>query len=83
MPQNPSVIATKTISSDLYIFDYTRHGTEPSSDGVCKPDLKLKGHTKEGYVHAIKLLKVLSKRFILNTNFNFALMKMGYGVEPS
>lgn len=49
MPQNPSVIATKTISSDLYIFDYTRHGTEPSSDGVCKPDLKLKGHTKEGY----------------------------------
>lgn len=49
MPQNPSVIATKTVSSDLYIFDYTRHGTEPNADGVCKPDLKLKGHTKEGY----------------------------------
>lgn len=49
MPQNPSVIATKTVGSDLYIFDYTRHGTEPTSDGVCRPDLKLKGHTKEGY----------------------------------
>lgn len=50
MPQSPSVIATKTITSDLYIFDYTQHGTEAAADGVCRPQLKLKGHTKEGYV---------------------------------
>ena len=49
MPQNPSVIATKTISSDLYIFDYTRHGSDPGADTTCKPDLVLKGHSKEGY----------------------------------
>jgi histone-binding protein RBBP4 len=49
MPQNPSVIATKTISSDLYIFDYTRHGSDPGADTTCKPDLVLKGHSKEGW----------------------------------
>lgn len=24
MPQNPTIIATKTVTSDVYIFDYTR-----------------------------------------------------------
>jgi hypothetical protein len=49
MPQNPTVIATKTVSSDLYIFDYTRHGSDPGSDETCRPELRLKGHSKEGY----------------------------------
>jgi WD40 repeat protein len=49
MWQNPNVIATKTPSADVFIFDRTRHSSKPSPDGVCKPDLTLKGHNKEGY----------------------------------
>jgi histone-binding protein RBBP4 len=49
MPQNPTVIATKTPSSEVFIFDYTRHPSNPPADGKCKPDLRLTGHTKEGY----------------------------------
>jgi histone-binding protein RBBP4 len=49
MPQNPSIIATKTVSSDVYVFDYTKHPSKPKADGVCAPDLRLKGHSMEGY----------------------------------
>eukprot|EP01027_Heterolobosea_sp_BB2_P023741 GEZU01035723.1.p1 GENE.GEZU01035723.1~~GEZU01035723.1.p1 ORF type:complete len:463 (-),score=143.98 GEZU01035723.1:116-1504(-) len=49
MPQNQTIIATKTISSLVYVFDYTKHPSTPSQDGICNPQLKLKGHTKEGY----------------------------------
>ena len=44
MPQNPCIIATKRPSSDVLVFDYTKH---PS--GKCQPDLRLRGHHKEGY----------------------------------
>ena len=30
MPQKPSVIATKTPSSDVLVFDYTKHPSKPS-----------------------------------------------------
>lgn len=49
MPQNPQIIATKTPSSDVLIFDYTKHPSKPDPNGECKPDLRLKGHSKEGY----------------------------------
>mmetsp|Transcript_11947 Transcript_11947/g.30662 ORF Transcript_11947/g.30662 Transcript_11947/m.30662 type:complete len:428 (-) Transcript_11947:162-1445(-) len=49
MPQNPSIIATKTVSSDVYVFDYTKHPSKPKADGKCSPDLRLKGHSMEGY----------------------------------
>lgn len=32
MPQNPCIIATKTPSSDVLVFDYTKHPFKP---GVC------------------------------------------------
>ena len=48
MPQKYSVIATKTVSSDVCVFDYSKHANEPK-DPICKPDLRLVGHTKEGY----------------------------------
>ena len=32
MPQNPCIIATKTPSSDVLVFDYTKH---PSKPGKC------------------------------------------------
>lgn len=47
--QNSFLIATKTISADVYVFDYSKHPSKPPSDGVCRPDLVLKGHRTEGY----------------------------------
>lgn len=49
MPQNPSIIATKTVSADVFVFDYTKHPSKPKPGGVCSPDLRLKGHKTEGY----------------------------------
>ena len=49
MPQNPTVIATKTPSSDVLVFDYTKHPSKPDPSGECQPELRLRGHQKEGY----------------------------------
>lgn len=49
MPQNPCVIATKTPSSDVLIFDYTKHPSVPQPGAQCNPQLTLLGHKKEGY----------------------------------
>eukprot|EP00041_Stephanoeca_diplocostata_P013933 m.249387 g.249387 ORF g.249387 m.249387 type:complete len:430 (-) comp19521_c0_seq1:189-1478(-) len=49
MPQNPNVIATKTAGPDVLIFDYTKHPSNPPADGKCDPQIRLKGHAKEGY----------------------------------
>ncbi|KAG4301974.1 hypothetical protein PCK1_001950 [Pneumocystis canis] len=46
-PQNPNIIATMTVSGDVYIFDRTKHPSNPV--GICNPQIKLKGHKKEGY----------------------------------
>jgi histone-binding protein RBBP4 len=48
-PQNPFVIATKTVCADVYVFDYSKHPSKPPVGGVCSPDLRLKGHKTEGY----------------------------------
>jgi len=48
MPQNMSLIATKTVSSEVYVFDYTKHPAVPTDD-KCNPELRLQGHKKEGY----------------------------------
>ena len=90
MPQNPCIIATKTPTSDVLVFDYTKHPSKPGGSlrqrhtntavntntpgepvtwvgltyvcvslfvslslsdpsGECSPDLRLRGHQKEGY----------------------------------
>ncbi|KAF9225324.1 WD40 repeat-like protein [Gyrodon lividus] len=49
MPQNSDLIATKAISGEVYIFDRTKHSSEPERGGVCKPDIKLVGQTREGF----------------------------------
>lgn len=49
MPQNHCIIATKTPTSDVLVFDYNKHPTKPDPSGECSPDLRLKGHQKEGY----------------------------------
>lgn len=50
MPQNPTLIATKTpmTGGDVLVFDYSRHPANPA-DNNCIPEMRLKGHTKEGY----------------------------------
>jgi len=42
------MIATKTVDGNVLLFDYTKHPTKPIDD-VHKPELKLVGHTAEGY----------------------------------
>ncbi|XP_069147404.1 WD-40 repeat-containing protein MSI1 isoform X1 [Solanum lycopersicum] len=49
MPQNPFIIATKTVSAEVYVFDYSKHPSKPPLDGACNPDLRLRGHSTEGY----------------------------------
>jgi len=48
MPQKPNIIATKTVSGEVHIFDTSKHPAKPEND-VVKPQLRLTGHTKEGY----------------------------------
>ncbi|KAI8614949.1 WD40-repeat-containing domain protein [Chytriomyces sp. MP71] len=48
MPGNSNIIATRTIYGPVYIFDRARHPSNPK-DNVCIPEIKLVGHTKEGY----------------------------------
>ena len=50
MPQNPDLIATKAVSGEVLVFDRTKHSSEPERGGICKPDIKLVGQTKEGCV---------------------------------
>lgn len=47
-PHNSFVIATKTVNSDVLIFDYTQHESS-TSDLTCRPQIRCTGHEKEGY----------------------------------
>lgn len=49
MPSNKFIVATKTISAEVYIFDWSKHDSKPSPDGICNPNLRLCGHKTEGY----------------------------------
>lgn len=50
MPQNPDLIATKTVMGDVLVFDRTKHETKAPEGQGCRPDIRLKGQTKEGCV---------------------------------
>ena len=49
MPQNPQIIATKTPLCDVLIFNIDTHPLGKEQPGDCNPELRLKGHTREGY----------------------------------
>ncbi|KAJ1495862.1 histone-binding protein RBBP4 or subunit C of CAF1 complex-domain-containing protein [Baffinella frigidus] len=49
MPQRSNMVATKAPSGDVLVFDINAQPDKPSTDGICRPDLKLTGHDKEGY----------------------------------
>lgn len=48
MPQNPDLIATKAVSGEVLVFDRTKHASVPQEKADCKPDITLRGHSKEG-----------------------------------
>jgi len=48
MPQSENIIATKTISGNVDLFDINKHPDAPLTDEV-KPELRLIGHTREGF----------------------------------
>mmetsp|Transcript_14502 Transcript_14502/g.21839 ORF Transcript_14502/g.21839 Transcript_14502/m.21839 type:complete len:445 (+) Transcript_14502:118-1452(+) len=48
MPQNKFVVATKSPSSTVFVFDYSKHDSIPR-DNVCRPQHRCTGHTSEGY----------------------------------
>lgn len=47
MPQNPTLIATRSVSGDVLVFDYTEHPLNPG-DAPENPQIRLQGHTREG-----------------------------------
>lgn len=48
MLQKPFIVAAKTSNSDVYVFDCTKQPMDHEG-GSCDPDLRLRGHEKEGY----------------------------------
>lgn len=48
MPQKPSLIAAKTSGSEVYVFDCAKQLLNHEG-GSCNPDVRLRGHEKEGY----------------------------------
>ncbi|PIN13172.1 Nucleosome remodeling factor, subunit CAF1/NURF55/MSI1 [Handroanthus impetiginosus] len=49
MPQDPFIIATRTVSTEVYVFDCRKHPSEPPLDCACNPELRLRGHSAKGY----------------------------------
>lgn len=49
MPQNEFLIATKTASADVLVFDWRQHTSKPEPSGKPNPFLRLLGHDVEGY----------------------------------
>ena len=47
-PQNKFVVATKTVKSDVHIFDTIEFPSVPVDNKVT-PNIVCKGHTEEGY----------------------------------
>lgn len=48
MLQNPALIAAKTNIPEVFVFDSTKQ-LEDADVSSCNPDLRLRGHDKEGY----------------------------------
>ncbi|KAJ7967155.1 WD-40 repeat-containing protein [Quillaja saponaria] len=48
MPQNPTIVGAKTSGPEVYVFDCSKQ-LEKQQGGGCDPDLRLRGHDKEGY----------------------------------
>lgn len=59
MPQNHFFVATRGPSSEVYVFDLSKHPSFPPQDGYnfFNPQITCLGHTKEGYAMSWSPLK--------------------------
>lgn len=48
MPQKPTIVGAKTSGTDVIVFDCAKHEGK-AQGGDFDPDLRLRGHDKEGY----------------------------------
>lgn len=48
-PINPFLIATKTVSGDVLLFDYSKHPSKPTREDEVCAQATLAGHTQEGF----------------------------------
>ncbi|KAI8084344.1 WD40-repeat-containing domain protein [Gilbertella persicaria] len=65
---NPDMIATKSRTGDVYVFDRTKYDPMPKENERFNPTLRLVGHDKEGYglawsPHKAKATHLLSAGF--------------------
>lgn len=82
MPQNPFLIATKTVSAEVFVFDYTKHPSKPSPNGICAPDLRLTGHRTEGCAACLSsLTEIELSRNILYLRFSMYVQSKGMKVH--
>lgn len=49
MPQKSHIIATQTNNGEVHIFDVTAHPNVPEDGKKARPQIRLVGHTQEGY----------------------------------
>lgn len=49
MPQNAALVATKTVSGEVHVFDTSRHPARPPAGNTGAPDMRLTGHTDQGF----------------------------------
>jgi len=49
MPQNPFIVATKSPSAEVFIFDISKHPSTPENRSSFCPDHVCYGHAREGY----------------------------------
>eukprot|EP00826_Nyctotherus_ovalis_P024619 TRINITY_DN1900_c0_g1_i13.p1 TRINITY_DN1900_c0_g1~~TRINITY_DN1900_c0_g1_i13.p1 ORF type:complete len:278 (-),score=48.71 TRINITY_DN1900_c0_g1_i13:219-1052(-) len=49
MPQQSSVVATQSDEGTVHVFDHLKHPDKAETGKDFRPELKLAGHTKEGY----------------------------------
>lgn len=57
MPQNHFFVATRGPSSEVYVFDLSKHPSFPPQDAAFNPQITCLGHTKEGYAMGWSPLK--------------------------
>ena len=66
MPQNSNLIATKSPNYEIHIFNYKKQPKIPI-DNEIKPEIKLTGHTNEGFALNWSTLK---KGYLLSGSFD-------------
>ncbi|RXH97656.1 hypothetical protein DVH24_009981 [Malus domestica] len=57
MPQKPTIVGAKTSGTDVYVFDCSKQEGKKHQEEACDPDLRLRGHDKEGYGLSWSFLK--------------------------